>query len=699
MKPILMMASLVSMNSMAQPIYPTTKRVEQQDNYHGTVVKDVYRWLEDDNAPDTKAWVVAQNAVTEGYLSAIPFRRQVQQRLEALWNYPKFSSPTLKGAFYYFAKNDGLQNQSVIYRQQGINGEPAVFLDPNKLSEDGTAALGALSFSKGHKYVSYLVAQSGSDWQKAFVLDTRDGRKLTDEVKWIKFSGMAWKGDEGFYYSRYPTLGDGEALTGKNEYHQVWYHTVGTNQQQDVLIFEDKEHSLRTITADVTEDGRFLIVALSEGTSGVELRVKDLSKPDAGFQVLIPGFDTEASVVDNVGDKLLVHTNDGAPNYQVVLIDPALPDKRNWKLVIAEKSEVLESVTTGGGQLFANYLKDAATLVNQHDYSGQLVRSISLPGIGTATGFSGEAKDKSFFYTFTSFTQPPTIYQYDIGSGNSSMFRASSVKFNPDDYETKQVFFTSTDGASVPVFLSYKKGMKLDGNNPLLLYGYGGFNIPITPAFSISNLFFMEQGGIFATVNLRGGNEYGEAWHKAGMLDKKQQVFDDFISAATFLIHEKYTNASKLAIRGGSNGGLLVGACMTQRPELFKVAIPEVGVLDMLRYHKFTIGWAWAVEYGSADNANQFAYLYKYSPLHNVKDGVQYPATLITTADHDDRVVPAHSFKFAARLQAAQVGANPTLIRIATKAGHGAGKPTSKQIEEATDIWSFVMYNLGMTMN
>lgn len=688
-----------SLFAAAQLHYPQTRKTDQKDNYHGTTVADPYRWLEDDNSEETKKWVEAQNKVTDQYLAAIPFRSKVKQRLEELWNYPKYGSPFRKGEYYYFAKNDGLQNQSVIYRQKGLEGNLEVFLDPNKLSADGTAALGALSFSRQYKYAAYQVAQSGSDWQEVFVMRTDTKEKLSDHLKWIKFSGISWKGDEGFFYSRYPAPSAGDELKGKNEFHQVWYHKIGQSQDQDELVYEDKAHPLRTTAAEVTEDERFLVIISSEGTSGAELKVKDLKNPNQkDFILLVKGFDTEPSVVDSKEDKLLVMTNDGAPNYKLVLIDPLRPEKSNWKTVIAEKPEVLQSVATGGGQLFAIYLKDASTKVYQYDYEGKMTREISLPGIGTAGGFGGEKNDEEFFYTYTSFTMPATIYRYNIKSGASEVFRRTEVKFDPSLYETKQVFFTSKDGTRVPMFLAYKKGLKLNGSNPVLLYGYGGFNIPLTPGFSVSNLFFMEQGGIYATVNLRGGSEYGESWHKAGMLDKKQNVFDDFISAAEFLIANKYTNKEKIAIRGGSNGGLLIGACMTQRPDLFKVALPAVGVLDMLRYHKFTIGWAWAVEYGSADNADQFPYLYKYSPLHNLKDGVAYPATLITTADHDDRVVPAHSFKFAARLQEAHKGSNPVLIRIESKAGHGAGKPTSKQIEEAADVWSFTMYNLGMTM-
>lgn len=678
--------------------YPVTKKVDTVDDYHGKKIADPYRWLEDDHSAETKEWVDAQNKVTQDYLATIPFRGKIKQRLEALWNYPRYGSPFREGKYYYFYKNDGLQNQAVLYRQLGLDGAPEVFIDPNKLSDKGTAALGNLSFSKDGKYLAYLVAKAGSDWQEGFVMDVATKQLLSDRLDWIKFSGLSWKGD-GFYYSRYDKPDETSKLSKKNEFHKVYYHKMGTTQEQDELIYVDKEHPLRNAGVGLTEDERFLILSTTEGTSGRELWYRDLQDASQkDFALLVKGFDYDPGVIENVGDKLLMRTNHDAPNFKVVLVDPKNPAKENWKTVIPEQKEVLQGVGTAGGKMFANYLKDASTRIVQYDFTGKLERNITLPGIGTAGGFGGKEEDKTLFYTFTSYIAPPTIYKYDINSGTSDIFRKTEVKFNPDDYETKQVFFTSKDGTKVPMFLSYKKGIKQDSKNPVLLYGYGGFNIPSTPGFSVSNLFFMEQGGIFAVVNLRGGNEYGEAWHKGGMLEKKQNVFDDFIGAAEYLISTKYTVPGKLAIRGGSNGGLLVGACMTQRPDLFKVALPAVGVLDMLRYQKFTIGWAWAVEYGSSEKADQFPYLVKYSPLHNLKKGTQYPATLITTADHDDRVVPAHSFKFASALQAAHKGSNPVLIRVETQAGHGAGKPTSKLIEEATDIWAFVMYNLGMKM-
>ncbi len=691
----LIIAGTLSAN--AQLTYPVTKKQPVTDNYHGTIVEDPYRWLEDDNSIETKAWVQAENQVTFDYLATIPFREQVRQRLERLWNYPKYSSPFKKGDHYYFFKNDGLQNQSVMYRQKGLDGIPEVFLDPNILSKEGIAALGSVQFTKSGRYMTYSIAVAGSDWQDIYVMETASRTLTTDKIEWTKFSGVSWNGEEGFYYSGYDKPDSASKLSRKNEYHKVFYHRLGTPQSEDALIYEDKDHPLRYHRAGLTEDKRFLVLTVSEGTSGRELWYRDMK--DAAqkeFRLLVPGFKTEPSVIDNYGDKLLLRTNDAAPNYKVVLVDPRKPEKSNWKTLVPERAEVLQSVSTGGGYLFLTYLKDASTKVYQYTYEGKLVREIALPGIGAASGFDGEKDAKSFFYTYSSFATPPSIYHYDIATGKSTRFRATEISMDTDQFITEQVFFTSKDGTRVPMFLSYKKGLQKNGHNPVLLYGYGGFNIPMTPGFSISNAFFMEQGGIYAVVNLRGGSEYGEKWHKAGMLDKKQNVFDDFIAAAEYLVNNKYTNSQKIAIRGGSNGGLLVGAAMTQRPDLFKVALPAVGVLDMLRFHKFTVGWGWTVEYGSADSASQFPYLYRYSPYHNLRPGVNYPATLITTADHDDRVVPAHSFKFAARLQEHYKGANPVLIRIETNAGHGAGKPTSKLIDEATDIWSFVMYNLGM---
>ncbi|MEO5944433.1 MAG: prolyl oligopeptidase family serine peptidase [Ferruginibacter sp.] len=692
---LFILSAFIVQLSMAQIKYPNTKKINQADDYFGTKVADPYRWLEDDNSTDTKAWVVEENKVTQDYLATIPFRDKVHARLEEMWNYPKYSSPSKKGEYYYYYKNDGLQNQAVLYRQKGLDGEPEVFIDPNTMSKDGTAVPGTPTFTKDAKYCAYMLAQSGSDWSEAYVMDVKTKTLLADKIQWIKFSGLSWKGDDGFYYSRYPTPDEQSKLSKQNEYHKVYYHKIGTTQSADKLIYEDKKDPLRTVSAHLTEDERFLILSISEGTSGDEILIKDLNSKN-GFTQLIKGFDTEASVVDNDGDRILVRINADAPNYKVVSVDPKNPAKENWVTIIPTRKELLEGVGTAGHKLLLTYLQDASSRVYQCNYKGNLEREIKLPGIGTAGGFDGEDNDTELFYSYTSFNFPPTIYRYDIKTGESKLFRKTEVKINADDYETVQTFFTSKDGAKVPMFITYKKGIKLDGNNPTLIYGYGGFNIPMTPGFSISNAFFLEQGGVYVVVNLRGGNEYGEAWHKAGMLQNKQNVFNDIFGAAQFLIDKKYTNPSKLALRGGSNGGLLVGACITQHPELFKVAIPQVGVMDMLRYHLFTIGWAWATEYGRSDKEEDFKNLYSYSPLHNIKPGVTYPATLVTTADHDDRVVPAHSFKFAATMQADNTGANPILIRIDSKAGHGAGKPTTKQIDEAADIWSFVMYNLGM---
>ena len=695
---LLCMTMNAGLIAIAQPAYPETKKGPVTDTYFGTAVADPYRWLEDDNSAETKAWVTAQNKVSREYLDAIPFRQKVKDRLTELWDFARYGNAFQKGAFIYFTKNDGLQNQAVYYRQQGLNGKPEVFIDPNTLSREGTAAVDNLSFSKSGKYVAYTINKAGSDWADGFVMNAATRQPLTDKLEWLKFTGFSWKGDEGFYYSRYPTpTGKGSELSNQNELHTVYYHKLGTAQAADVLIYQDKANPLRYHGVGVTEDQQFLILFISAGTSGTELRARRLTDANTvPFKTIFKGFENEASLVDNQGSKFIISTNKGAANYQVVAIDYANPTEAAWQTIVPEKKEAISSVSSGGGKLFVNYMKDASTRIYSYDYNGMNEQTVILPGIGTAQGFGGEQKDSLLFYTFTSFTAPATVYSYHPATQKTAVFRQSDTKFNLNDYETEQVFFKSKDGTQVPIFLSYKKGLQKNGTNPVLLYGYGGFNIALTPAFSISNLYFMEQGGIYASVNLRGGNEYGETWHKAGMLHNKQTVFDDMIGAAEYLISLKYTGKEKLAIRGGSNGGLLVGACITQRTDLFKVAIPQVGVMDMLRYQKFTIGHGWVVEYGSSDSAADFKYLYQYSPLHNIKTGTAYPATLVTTADHDDRVVPAHSFKFAATMQAAQAGPNPVLIRIDTNAGHGAGKPTAKVIEEAADIWSFVMQALGM---
>jgi prolyl oligopeptidase len=672
--------------------------VEQTDDYFGTKIQDPYRWLENDTAKNTEEWVKEQNVVTNAYLGKIPFRDKIRNRLTEIWNYPKYGAPQKEGEWFTFYKNDGLQSQAVLYVQKGLTGSPEVLLDPNKLSADGTVALQATSFSDKQKYFAYSVSASGSDWQEIHIMDFASRTLLIEKLEYVKFTGISWAGDEGFYYSGYDKPKDEKTkFSAKTEYQKVYFHKAGTPQSADQLIYEDKDHPLRYVAAHLTEDDRFLILNIAQGTDGSEIKVKNLQDKNATtFTTIVEGFKTNADVVDNIGDKLLLKTNSHAPNGKLVLLDPKSPAEENWKVIIPEEKEPLEIVHTGGGKIFASYLKNATTLVNQYNASGKFEHHIALPAVGTATGFGSKKTGNFFFYSFTSFTYPSTIFKYDIKTGKSELFRKSEVKFDPAAYETKQVFYPSKDGTKVPMFITCKKDLKLDGNNPTLLYGYGGFNINMTPAFSVTNIPFLEAGGVYCVANLRGGAEHGEDWHKAGMLDKKQNVFDDFIAAAEWLIKEKYTSPAKLAIRGGSNGGLLVGACMVQRPELFRVALPAVGVLDMLRYHKFTVGWGWAVEYGSSDHKEQFDYLIKYSPLHNLKKGTCYPATLITTADHDDRVVPAHSFKFAAALQEAQGCDNPTLIRIDSKAGHGAGKPTAKVIDEAADVWSFVLYNMGL---
>jgi prolyl oligopeptidase len=674
--------------------YPATKKVDQVDDYFGTKVADPYRWLEDDNAEEVKQWVQAENAVTFGYLETIPFRSKIKDRLTEIFNYPRYSSPFRAGEYYFFYKNDGLQNQSVCYIQKGLDGTPEVFLDPNLLSTDGTVRASLIGASNDDRYVAVSRGEAGSDWSEIRVMEIATKQELPDRVQWVKFSGAAWKGD-GFFYSGYEKPAPGEELQAKNEYQKVFYHKLGDTQDKDALVWEDKEHPLRYVNAETTEDEKYLFLVLSEGTSGSEVYIRDLSKRDAKFDLLVKGFAYDSAPIEVVDGKVLVYTNEDAPNFRVVLVDPKDPAKENWRTVVAEKPEVLSGAGTAGGYLFTNYLKDVNSKIFQHRLDGTVIREIELPALGSASGFGGKRDEKTLFYTFTSFTYPPTIYKFDPATGVSELFRTSEVKFNPADYETKQVFYASKDGTKIPMFIVRKKGLKLDGKNPTFLTAYGGFNISITPAFSAATIILLENGGVFAEPNLRGGGEYGEAWHKAGMLDKKQNVFDDFIAAAEYLVRENYTTKDRLAIAGGSNGGLLVGAVMTQRPELFGVAFPAVGVMDMLRYHKFTVGWGWAVEYGSSDNEKDFPYLYAYSPLHNFKDGVCYPATMVTTADHDDRVVPAHSFKFAATLQEKQACAKPVIIRIETRSGHGSSNLT-KAIEDLTDQWSFMFFNMGI---
>ncbi|MEI6595446.1 MAG: prolyl oligopeptidase family serine peptidase, partial [Bacteroidota bacterium] len=670
--------------------YPKAKKDLTVDQYAGKKIADPYRWLENDTASDVREWVKAENKVTHDYLNQIPFRDKIKRRLTEIWNFPKFSAPFKEGEYYFFFKNDGLQNQSILYYQLGLKGTPSVFIDPNTLSADGTVSLASYTFSKDHKLCAVGTAASGSDWNEIYVMDVATKKKLTDKIKWVKFSGATWRGN-GFYYSRYDEPSKGKEFSNQNKFMKIYYHEIGKLQVADKLIFEDKAHPLRYFNTSITEDERFLLINVSEGTTGTEVLVQDLSKNEKIFKTLFPGFKNNFNVIDNNGDKIFAVTDLGAPRYRLVEVDPNNSAPKNWKDIIPQSNDLLENVGTAGGKLFPVFLKDASSRVFQYDYKGKMEHEIILPGIGTVSGIGGKKEDRELFYSYVSFTNPGEIFHYDINSGKSEVFRKSEVRFNADEFETKQVFYTSKDGTNIPMFIIHKRGLAFDGNNPTMLYGYGGFNISITPSFSVSRMMFLENGGVYAIANLRGGGEYGEDWHRAGMLEKKQTVFDDFISAAEYLISSKYTSPEKLAINGGSNGGLLVGACITQRPELFKVAIPQVGVLDMLRYHKFTIGWGWAVEYGTSDSAEQFNYLIKYSPLHNVMDGINYPATMIMTADHDDRVVPAHSFKFAAELQSKQKrDGNPTIIRIDSKAGHGAGKPTAKLIEDATDMWSFV---------
>jgi prolyl oligopeptidase len=676
-----------------------TKKIDHVDDYHGTKVADPYRWLEDESSPETAAWVEAQNAVTFPYLERIPYRDALRARVMELNDYERYGAPARKGPYFFFSKNEGLQNQSVLHIQRGLDGAPEVLLDPNAWSADGTVQLSAFEPSKDAQYAVYGISQSGSDWQQYRVLELATKRTLADTVEWAKVSNVAWQGD-GFYYSRYPEPPEGREKASINENHQVFFHKLGTPQAEDTLVYEDPENPQRFHTAATTEDERFLILEVSDrgkGLDGNALYVRDLADPNGKFAPLVPEITNDTFyVVDNVGDQILVATNRGAPNWRVVLIDPANIAETNWKTILPERPEPLDSATVAGGKLFASYLKDVATRAYVFGLDGTLENEIALPGVGTAGGFGGPNDSPFVFYTFNSLSVPPTIYRYDIATRASSVFRAPRVPgYDAAQFETKQVFYPSKDGTRIPMFLVYRKGMKLDGNNPTLLYGYGGFNIVVSPTFSAARIALLEQGFVYASANLRGGAEYGEAWHRQGMKLDKQNVFDDFIAAAEWLIAEKYTSTPRLAITGRSNGGLLVGAVLNQRPELFGAAVPEVGVMDMLRFHEFTIGWNWIADYGSSDVAEEFKALYAYSPLHNIRRGVKYPPTLITTADHDDRVVPAHSFKYAATLQELASKENPVLIRIETKSGHGASSLT-KQLEAAADIYAFLMHNLGV---
>ena len=681
----------------AQPqlTYPETAKTDVVDTYFGTSVPDPYRWLENDTSAQTAAWVAAQNKVTGEYLSKIPFRGALLRRLTAVADYEKIGAPAKKHGKYYFYKNDGLQNQSVLYVQNSLDGEARVMLDPNKLSADGTVALTGTSFSHDGKYMAYTISRSGSDWTEIYVLDTATGRLLDDHIVWAKFTGAAWHGD-GFYYSAYDAPEAGKEYSNVNENHKIYYHKIGTPQQADRLVYENKEHPKRFYSASVSDDETLLFVYESGDGAGNALYVKDLTKPDAPLTAMATDMRYQYYPVETIDGKTYIFTNYGAPKGRIMATTAAKPAQKDWTEVVAEGQSVLSGVQVIGGKLLLTYDKDVANHAYVYSLDGKMEHEVKLPGLGSV-GFSGDKDDRECFFTFTSFTIPGAVYRYDIGQNTYSLLRAPKVDFDSDGFITEQVFYPSKDGTRIPMFLTYKKGLKRDGRNPVYLYGYGGFNISLNPGFSSSRIPFLESGGIYAQTNLRGGGEYGEEWHQAGTKMRKQNVFDDFIAAAEWLIKNGYTGKDKIAIVGGSNGGLLVGACMTQRPDLFRVAVPQVGVMDMLRYHKFTIGWNWASDYGTSDDSKEmFEYLKSYSPLHNLKKGTRYPATLVTTADHDDRVVPAHSFKFAATLQECNDGTHPTLIRIDSKAGHGAGKPMSKVLEEQADIYGFIMYNLGM---
>jgi len=677
--------------------YPKAKTVDQVDDYHGTKVADPYRWLEDADSADTKAWVEEENKLTFGYLEKIPYRSTIRERLLKLWNYERFTTPELEGGRYFYQHNNGLQNQNVLVVAESLTAEPRVLLDPNTLSSDGTVALAGASITDDGKLLAYATAQSGSDWQEWRVRDVTSGKDLSDSLQWSKFSGAAWsKDDQGFFYSRYDEP-KGTALRDTNYFQKLYYHRLGTSQAEDKLIYERPDNKEMLFGGTVTDDGHYLIIHVAQGTSPKNrLYYKDLTKPDSPVIKLLDDFDAQYLFVDNNGPIFWIQTDLQAPRAKLIAIDTRHPERANWKTIVPESKDTLERSTVVDNRFLLGYLKDAKTEVRVYDLQGKLIRTVDLPGIGTATGFQGKRTDKETFYAFTSFTSPTTIYRYEPSTGKSSVFKQPKVDFDASQYETKQVFYHSKDGTRVPMFLTYKRGLKLDGQNPTLLYGYGGFDISLTPSFSVPNLVWLEMGGIYAQPNLRGGGEYGEDWHLAGTKAQKQNVFDDFIAAAEWLIANKYTSTPKLAIRGGSNGGLLVGACLTQRPDLFGATLPHVGVMDMLRFQKFTIGWAWTSDYGSSDDPRDFKALYAYSPLHNLKPGTKYPPTLIATADHDDRVVPGHSFKFGATMQADQVGTAPVLIRIETKAGHGAGKPISKIIDETADEWAFVAFNLKM---
>ncbi len=689
----MLVSSTILSVSHAQIKYPQTKKIDKVDSYFETKISDPYRWLEDDRSTETADWVKAQNQVTFDYLSAIPFRNAIKERMEKLWNYEKVSAPFKEGKYTYYYKNNGLQNQSVLYRKDAT-GKEELFLDPNTFSKDATTSLDAVSFSKDGSLCAYSISEAGSDWRKVIFINAETKQSIGDKLIDVKFSGLSWKANEGVYYSSYDKP-KGSELSAKTDQHKLYFHKLGTNQSEDTLVFGDKEKR-RYVGGSVSDDNHYLFISAANSTSGNELYFQDLTKPNAPIQLIHAGFEYDVDVLDNQGTKLFIVTNYKAPNKRIVTVEVSNPTAENWKDCIAETDQVL-SPSTGAGFIFANYMKDAVSLVKQFDYNGQLVREIELPGLGTAAGFGGKNEDKIVYFSFTNYVTPSTTYQFAPADGTSSIYVQPKVDFVSANYISKQAFYTSKDGTKVPMIITYKKGTPLNGKNPTILYGYGGFNVSLTPSFSIANAVWLEMGGIYAVANLRGGGEYGKKWHDAGTKMQKQNVFDDFIAAAEYLIAQKYTSSDFLAIKGGSNGGLLVGATMNQRPDLMKVALPAVGVMDMLRYHTFTAGAGWAYDYGTAEDSKaMFDYIKAYSPVHNVKAGVKYPATLVTTGDHDDRVVPAHSFKFAAELQAKQTGTNPVLIRIETNAGHGAGKPVSKTIEEAADLQSFTLYNMGV---
>ena len=675
--------------------YPNTKKVDSVDTYFGIKIQDPFRWLEDDRSPETENWVKEQNKTTFNYLDKIPFRKELKKRLEQLWNFEKLGSPFKEGDYVYFFKNDGLQNQNVLYRKKGEEAQAEVFLDPNSFSEDATTSLAGINFSKDGSIAAYSISEGGSDWRKVIVINAENKSIVEDTLVDIKFSGVSWRGNEGFFYSSYDKP-EGSELSAKTDQHKLYYHKLGTPQKSDEVVFGGiPEEKHRYVGGYVTEDDRYLVVTAAVSTSGNKLFIKDLTQPESELMTILDTTDSDSQIIDNVGSKLFILTNRNAPNKKVVTVEAENPTPENWTDLIPETQNVL-SVGTGGGYFFAEYMVDAISKVYQYNNQGKMLRQIALPGLGSAGGFGGKKKETELYFSFTNYNNPESIYKLDIKTGDYSLYWKPEIDFKPEDYVSTQVFYPSKDGTKIPMMITHKKGLPLNGQNPTILYGYGGFNISLTPAFSVINAVWMEQGGILAIPNLRGGGEYGKKWHDAGIKTQKQNVFDDFIAAAEYLIAEKFTSSDHLAIKGGSNGGLLVGATMTQRPDLIKVALPAVGVLDMLRYHTFTAGAGWAYDYGtSEDNLEMFTYLKDYSPVHNVRKGVKYPATLITTGDHDDRVVPAHSFKFAAELQEKQTGDNPTLIRIEVNAGHGAGTPVSKTIEQNVDIFGFTLFNMG----